>query len=149
MATSTSESDGDSEHTIEINGTHDMKCATCFKKGEENGAVGICKECKYYLCRQCVEDHRTEHNKQHRIAFFYCETTLKANKLVRADSFCLDCGHYLCQKCRLDHGGFRQYRHHTFIGGNTLPGDLFQHEMTRHNVPSPRCSRCVFVIHRY
>lgn len=139
MATSGGESDNNSENAIEINGTNDMICAKCFKKGEENGAVGICKDCKYYLCSQCVEDHRkSELYKRHGIAVFYCETNMRVNRLVRANSFCLDCGHYLCQKCKLVHGGFREYRHHTFIGGKANQESMspFEHELTRKHLAS-------------
>ncbi|XP_052254936.1 uncharacterized protein LOC127860712 isoform X2 [Dreissena polymorpha] len=52
----------------------------------------------------------------------------QVNKLVRANSFCLDCGQYLCEKCKMDHRGFRIYRRHTFIGGKSIPGMVFNHD---------------------
>jgi hypothetical protein len=137
MATSAGESDNSSEHSIEINGTNDMICAKCYINGDENGAVGICKICKYYLCSQCVDVHRKDdRHKNHPIAFFYCQTNLMVNKLVRADSFCLDCGHYLCQKCKMNHRGFREYRHHTFIGGKAAFDNPFEHAMIRKPISS-------------
>ncbi|KAL4228513.1 hypothetical protein ACF0H5_011561 [Mactra antiquata] len=115
-------------HPIEVNGTNDLICAPCYSSGEENGAAGICKECKYYLCGQCIHQHRsTEPYSLHKIALFYCAMKRKINKLVRANSFCLDCGQYLCQRCKLNHGGFREYRHHTFIGGKTKLNDPYDH----------------------
>ncbi|KAH3701885.1 hypothetical protein DPMN_076881 [Dreissena polymorpha] len=106
-----------------------MICAKCYIRGDENGAVGICKEGKYYLCGECVTEHRKiEEFSKHEIAFFYCATKLKVNKLVRANSFCLDCGQYLCEKCKMDHRGFRIYRRHTFIGGKSIPGMVFNHD---------------------
>lgn len=113
-------------NSIEVNGTNDLICAPCYLRGDSNGAVGICKECKYYLCSKCVYEHRSlDEYACHKIAFFYCAQKLKVNKLVRASSFCLDCGHYLCEKCKFDHGGFREYRHHTFIGGKVPSIDSF------------------------
>lgn len=130
MATLVGETDAGNEHSIEVNGTNEMICAKCYIKGEEAGAVGICKICKYYLCSQCVDDHRKE-DRNHPIAFFYCQTNLMVNKLVRANSFCLDCGHYLCQKCKMNHRGFREYRHHTFIGGKAGFDHPFEHSLTK------------------
>lgn len=118
---------------IEVNGTNDMICAICHTSGEEKGAVGICKVCRFYLCHVCVEQHRkADDSKNHQVAFFYCETNMRVNRLVRANSFCLDCGHYLCEKCKLEHKGFREYRHHSFIGGKASPwGEPFEHRKTR------------------
>ena len=112
---------------IIVNGTNDLICAKCFINGDKKGAVGICKDCKYYMCGTCTLDHHRDPDyKKHKYAFFYCDTRFRANRLQRANSFCLDCGHYLCTKCALDHGGFWQYRHHTLIGGRyvEIPEDL-------------------------
>ncbi|WAR10541.1 hypothetical protein MAR_035617 [Mya arenaria] len=118
---------------IEINGTNDMICANCHAQGEESGAVGICKDCRFYLCSDCVTIHRkSKDTSDHQIAFFYCATKMAVNKLVRANSFCLDCGHFLCDKCKVDHRGFRIYRNHTFIGGRAAPGVVFDHDGSSH-----------------
>lgn len=122
------EDEPEKESEIQVNGTNDMICAKCFNNGNEAGAVGICKDCKYYLCSDCVESHRKDKlTQKHTVVFFYCATKLRVNKLVRANFFCLDCGQYLCKKCHLDHTGFRIYRRHTFIGGKTENDDLFDH----------------------